>query len=137
MFIIKDGFYNNPYEVRDYALGLNFEVSGNYPGVRTENYPEPYFTNMKYEFEKILNKKITYWPDGYNTAFQYTTEDARTWTHYDATQWAAVIYLTPNAPIEAGTGIRIHKETGIYQRKDGDIDYNEVPNSEEDWIGTI
>lgn len=133
MFIIQDGFYNNPEQVRDYALGLDFSVSGNYPGLRTEPYPEPYFTNMKLALEQILNKKITFWEAGYNTAFQYTTEESRTWTHYDATQWAAVVYLTPDAPMESGTGIYRHKETGIYQHKAGQIDFNNTPHSEDEW----
>lgn len=133
MFIIQDGFYNNPEEVREYALQQDFNVSGNYPGIRTGPYPEPFFTNMKYEMEKITGKKVTYWPDQYNTAFQYTTEDSKTWTHYDPTKWAAVVYLTPNAPIESGTGIYRHKETGIYQHKEGQIDYNEIVTSEDDW----
>ncbi len=29
--------------------------------------------------------------------------------------WAAVLYLTPNAPAESGTGIYRHKASGIYQ----------------------
>jgi len=133
MFIIKDNFYNNPYEVRDYALGLDFEIHGNYPGVRTKNYPEPYFTNMKYEIEKILNKKISYWPDGYNTAFQYTTEKSKTWVHYDPTKWAAVCYLTPNAPTNSGTGIFRHKKEGFYEHKENQLDFNCAPNKQEDW----
>lgn len=133
MFIIKDGFYANPYEVRDYALSLDFKVEGNYPGKRTNILAEPYFTALKEELEKILNKKISYWPTDYNTSFQITTEKSTTWTHYDKTQWAAVCYLTPRAPIEAGTAIFRHKKEGIYQHRPGQIDFNEEPHTPEDW----
>ena len=133
MFIIKDNFYSNPYDVREYALSLDFKVEGNYPGKRTGPYPEPYFSNLKLELEKILNKKITYWPEGYNTAFQITTEEAKTWTHYDQTEWAAVCYLTPRAPTESGTGIFKHKKEGFYEHKLGQTDYNNEEHSPEDW----
>ena len=133
MFIIHDGFYTNPEEVRDYALEQEFSVEGNYPGLRTGPYPEPYFTRMRGAIEDIIHKKITYWPSGYNTAFQYTTNESKTWTHYDATNWAAVVYLTPDAPIESGTGVYRHRETGIYKHEEGQPDYNELDHSEEDW----
>ena len=31
-----DNFYNNPMEVREFALNQEFKVRGNYPGQRTE-----------------------------------------------------------------------------------------------------
>ncbi len=34
--IITDDFYTNPLEVRQFALGQEFKVRGNYPGARTE-----------------------------------------------------------------------------------------------------
>ena len=50
--------------------------------------------------------KITDWPmhkegeDVYNGAFQYTTSRERSWIHNDGfNNWAAVCYLTPNAPV--------------------------------------
>ena len=36
--IICDNFYNNPEEVRNFALQQNFEVKGNYPGNRTKSH---------------------------------------------------------------------------------------------------
>ena len=58
--------------------------------------------------------KIVDWPmpsstdneDTYNGAFQYTTSRDRTWIHNDGwNNWAGVLYLTPNAPVNSGTGI--------------------------------
>lgn len=133
MFIIKDNFYTNPDQVREYALSQDFSVSGNYPGLRTGPYPEPYFSDMKVEIERILNQKISYWPNTYNTAFQYTTEESKTWVHYDQTQWAAVCYLTPNPPFGTGTGIFRNKKEGFYQHADNQTDYNDINHTSEEW----
>lgn len=133
MFLIQDNFYANPEGVREYALSQNFTVSGNFPGLRTQPYPEPWFSSIKTEFEKIMNKKITYWPKQYNTSFQITTENARTWIHYDPTQWAAVCYLTPDAPTNSGTGIFRHRKDGFYKHIEGQKDYNQESQTQEDW----
>lgn len=125
-FMLFDNFYSNPVDVRNYALSLPFDVVGNYPGRRTKPVPEPFNSGAKAIFEDILKKKITWWPEEYTASFQYTTKDDKTWVHYDPTMWAAVIYLTPNAPLEAGTGIYRHKKTGIYMldRNDPKTDLN-------------
>ena len=112
--LVTDNFYNNAEEVRKYALSLPFEKKGNYPGARTKGLQEPDFTKMKEYFENLLSRKIFYWPnDNNNTSFQYTTKDSWSWVHHDETTWAAVLYLTPNAPADSGTAIYRHKESGI------------------------
>lgn len=131
--MIIENFYNNPYEVREWALDMDFSVQGNYPGLRTESIGDPWFSHMKDHFEKLLNKKINFWEAGYNGAFQLTLENDNTWTHHDATVWAAVVFLTPNAPLESGTGIYRHKGSGIYYHKPDQVDYNEGGSTEEDW----
>ena len=38
----------------------------------------------------------------------------KSWVHREIyTEWAGIIYLTPNAPLNSGTGFFKHKETGI------------------------
>lgn len=124
--MLFDNFYGNPMDVRNYALSLPFNVTGNYPGRRTKVLDEPHYTSAKTLFEDIVRKKITWWPEQYNTSFQYTTATDETWIHYDPTMWAAVLYLTPDAPLEAGTAIYRNKETKIsmLDRKDSNTDYN-------------
>lgn len=124
--MIFDNFYGNPNQVREYALSLPFTVSGNYPGLRTDIMRGEHNLNAKNIFESILRKKITWWPEQYNTAFQYTTAEDTTWIHYDPTMWAAVLYLTPNAPLEAGTAIYQNKDSKIFMldRNDPKTDYN-------------
>ena len=108
-----DDFYANPMEVREFALKQEFKVRGNYPGQRTE----PFLTdNTKQKLREILYPfagEITWWGGEYTGSFQYTTASDRSWIHADSTtDWAAVCYLTPDAPLSAGTGLFRHKETG-------------------------
>jgi hypothetical protein len=128
-----DGFYPNPDFVREYALSQDFDVSGNYPGARTGPQLDPYFQSQKLIFEKILGKEITYWPEEYNSAFQVTYENAHSWIHYDATEWAAVVYLHPDPVTDAGTAIYRHKETGIFKHEEGQRDFNEEVTDISDW----
>ena len=48
----------------------------------------------------------------YNGSFQYTTSRDRSWVHVDGwNNWAGVLYMTPDAPLNSGTG--------LYRFKDG------------------
>ena len=108
--IIIDNFYNDIDDVRTMALKQEFNIKGNYPGIRTRSFAN---NNIKKMFEQYIGKKIIYWPDEYNGSFQYTTKDMDSWVHRDVTNWAGIIYLTPNAPLVAGTAFFKHKSTGI------------------------
>ena len=112
--IIVDDFYSNPDEVREFALSLDFNVDGNYPGHRTESRLND---GTKERIQNIVRPyagEILNWGSTYSGSFQYTTALDRSWIHSDsASNWAGVLYLTPNAPISAGTGLFKHKETGL------------------------
>ena len=108
-----DNFYENPQEVRDFALKQEFKVRGNYPGQRTISFlNEP----LKNKFREILSPfagDIVWWGGEYTGSSQYTVAADRSWIHADSTtDWAALIYLTPDAPLSSGTGIFRHKATG-------------------------
>jgi hypothetical protein len=113
-----DNFYTNPDEVREFALKQEFKVRGNYPGQRTKSFLTD---SLKKKMRDILYPfagEITYWgsddtENNYTGSFQYTVSEDRSWIHADSTtDWAAVCYLTPDAPLSAGTGIFRHKATG-------------------------
>lgn len=112
--LIIDDFYSNPEDVRKFALQQEFKVRGNYPGERTESYLND---SVKENLQNVLEPfagKVTNWGGGYSGSFQYTTARDRSWIHSDSnTKWAGVCYLTPNAPLSSGTGLFIHKETGL------------------------
>ena len=108
-----DNFYDNPMGVRDFALKQEFKVRGNYPGQRTESFLSD---SIKKKFRDILHPftgEITWWGGEYTGSFQYTVATDRSWIHADSTtDWAGLIYLTPDAPLSSGTGIFRHKATG-------------------------
>jgi hypothetical protein len=124
--VVIDGFYNDVDEVRAMALAMEYNTSGNYPGIRTK---PVYNQGVKDLIESIIQPyagKITRWDTEYTGAFQYTTQRDRSWVHADqTTRWAGVCYLTPNAPLTGGTGLFRHKATGLTMApKNPDGSYN-------------
>ena len=125
-YIIED-FYIDPESIRKFALNQEFGVTGNFPGGRTKSFAHwnsP--KNIIQKYIEPIHGKILKWKERtpYNGAFQYTTSRNRSWIHSDgSTSWAAVCYLTPDAPITAGTGLFRHKETGLewWPKKDKEL----------------
>jgi len=108
-----DDFYSNPMEVREFALKQDFAVRGNYPGMRTKSFLNDSIKKRMRDILYPFAGEITWWGGDYTGSFQYTTASDRSWIHADSTtDWAAVCYLTPDAPVSAGTGIFRHKKTG-------------------------
>lgn len=117
--MVIDNFYTNAQATRDYILTQEFKVRGNYPGQRTTSRANEHLKAMIQGYIQHFAGKIVDWPmpstsnndgrnnkDTYNGAFQYTTSRDRTWIHNDGwNNWAGVLYLTPNAPVNSGTGI--------------------------------
>jgi hypothetical protein len=112
LFIIDD-FYENPDDVRKFALSETYYSSANYPGQRTNLYYIEKLNNYLQNFLKYYNGHFT---DPIMSSFQYNTREDkdRTKYHIDSSVWsyAAIIYLTPDAPLGAGTGLFTH-ESGI------------------------
>jgi hypothetical protein len=117
--------------VREFALSQEFAVRGNYPGQRTVSFLND---SLKKKLRDILYPfagEITWWGGDYTGSFQYTTASDRSWIHADSTtDWAAVCYLTPDAPPSAGTGIFRHKATGWmhydYKQASQDPEYDKI-----------
>lgn len=125
--IVIDDFYDNPYEVREFALEQDYGVIGNYPGFRTKSFLSDDIKNAIGDVLRPFAGEVTSWGGDYSGSFQYTLASHRSWIHADSyTEWAGVLYLTPDAPITAGTGIFKHKETGLmsWDYKDRGPDYN-------------
>jgi hypothetical protein len=140
--IIIDNFYEDPMKVREDALNLEYDVKGNYPGVRTK---PVFYGDMRKKFEDIIGRSIKYWPtDSYNGSFQYTTENMNSWIHRDLTEWSAIVYLSPVAPKNGGTKFYSYKPTGKMYAQDKDEEsqmsndtYNEDKWELVDTIGNI
>lgn len=118
--IIVDDFYTNPLEVRQFALSQEFKVRGNYPGARTLPMLNDSIRDTIQNIVAHGGGQITSFPnDGYNGSFQTTYAWDKSWIHSDQfNTWAAVCYLTPNAPLSGGTATYRHKTTGAYTSKD-------------------
>ena len=124
--LIIDDFYSNPHEVRDFALKQEFKVRGNYPGMRTVSFLNDGLRKTLQNIVYPFAGNVTNWGGEYTGSFQYTLASDRSWIHSDSTtDWAAVLYLTPDAPISAGTGIFKHNETGwmTFDYKNQDPNY--------------
>ena len=136
--MIIDNFYGNPDAVRNYALQQEFNVTGNYPGKRTAPYlPEDVKKGIEYWMP--FAGTVTNWfeDQGHTGAFQIATAQDRTWIHADHfNMWAAVCYLTPDAPSISGTALYKHKQSGEFRRITNDHEgYDYTKWEEFDRIG--
>jgi len=131
--IIVDDFFEDPDSVRKFALSIPYDFIADYPGMRTRGVNELQSIELKSKFEKILDRSITRWDifDGdskkhMNTCYQLCLQTDTTWIHHDYTDWAAVVYLTPNPDLDSGTGFFRHKETGVsvWDRDNPETDFN-------------
>ena len=131
--LVIDNFYNDPDKIREFVLKQEFKIRGNYPGQRTLSFASENIKKTIQEYiypfaGKIIKFPINQTEKNYNGAFQYTTSRDRSWIHNDGwNNWAAVLYLTPNAPVTSGTG--------FYKYEDGTRYSTEVDEDLEEDIG--
>jgi len=129
--IIVDDFYNNAMDVRNYILTQDFSVKGNYPGQRTISYATDHLRECIQKYIEPFGGKITNFPcpepdnsnaaSIYNGSFQYTTSRDRSWVHTDSwNNWAGIVFLTPDAPLSAGTAFYRFKD-GAMSKPDTDL----------------
>ncbi len=111
--IIIENFYTNVMETRDFALKCDFNVEGNFPGMRTESFATTHIRDHFQSWLEPYGHTITHFPinkESYNGAFQLTTSRDRSWVHVDNhNNWAGVLYMTPDAPVSGGTGFYTYK----------------------------
>lgn len=98
---VVNNFYSNPDAVRSYALQLDYVQEKNfYGGYRSTKSCIPSW--IKEEFEKYLAKPIQKFTDISGT-FQYCTSLDPVLHHINQQNYAAMIFLTPDAPLSTGT----------------------------------
>jgi hypothetical protein len=112
---VVDNFFETPTLIRDFALSCEFPGSrGYHPGIRTNQIHE-----INPNLFHYINKKLFYlfFDEKHDSVewrvesqFQLTSAKYEEgWAHTDSSElnWdiAGVVYLTPNAPVEAGTTI--------------------------------
>ena len=146
--IVIDDFYDDPDKIREYALSLNYQPPENHGavGYRCE-YGRKILDGTKELFEKLLDATI---PDGNNHGeWNYSTNGCFQWCnaktpivyHCDSQKYAAIIYLTPNAPPNCGTSFFRHKKykirnSEIFSKSDwyqSDLNYKEPHLDKTQW----
>lgn len=109
---IVDNFYENPNEVRKFALDQKYIEGGfgrGFIGRRTEQ--QFLFPELKETFEEIMGKKISKWEEyGMNGRFQIAWSGEPLVWHCDSQTYGGLIYLTPDAPYQCGTTLYAHKK---------------------------
>lgn len=109
--VAVDNFLTNPDEVREFALKQEYREDNRYfRGHRSTT--THLFPILKDQFERILNINIHRWTEhSTNGVFQFCCGGDQLVYHSDHNKYAGVIYLTPNAPPEAGTTMYRSKAT--------------------------
>ena len=110
---VVDNFYKDPDAVREYVIAnLTFNSSGYHKGERSQ---ERFILNgTKERFEEILGRKVINWehPEYANGRFQFCVKDDPIVYHVDNQMFAGVVFLSPDAPLNAGTATFKSKITG-------------------------
>ena len=110
--IVLDNFLDDPDRLRHHALSLDFDrLQPSVPGVRTHRLAGRFVNETESKLKEALGCKEIIWDMSQDTfCFQSCREGTETWIHVDSQgenqgEWAAVLYLTPNAIVDSGTGI--------------------------------
>lgn len=114
-FVVVDDFYENPDAIREFALGLDYFPSGNHKGKRTD--ARLILDGTKEAIEALMHRKIKDdgWNYGYNGVFQYCVAEDSLVYHCDSQTFAAIVFLTPDAPPETGTSFFRSKKNGLWK----------------------
>jgi hypothetical protein len=123
---IVDNFYSDPLDIRAFAQQQEYVEGGFGRGfIGRRSIKQFLFPEVKKTFESILNMKITKWEEyGMNGRFQLNTAGEPVVYHCDSQRFAAMIFLTPDAPPSCGTSTFMHKNTRVHHNSSPRI--NEV-----------
>lgn len=109
--VVVDDFYENPDEVRRYALSQEFKEDERYhKGLRTSGFIPSWAADR---FAGLLGVSGVDFV-GASGVFQYCASKDKVVYHYDSQQYAAMVYLTPDAPLRSGTETFRSNITGLY-----------------------
>jgi hypothetical protein len=102
-FLVVDQFYKDPDQVRSFALSQEFIAHPQFhKGKRTDKVFR--FEGIKEKIEYYMNRKIKVWNEySVNGCFQTCIAGDQLVYHYDTHDYAAIIFLTPDAPPGSGT----------------------------------
>ena len=104
--VVIDNFLDFPDKVRQSVLDNKDKLAwgeGHYSGVRSVPSDKKYEQMIVDKINEVLPFKIEMDMNTSTFAFQMCLETDDAWCHQDDTDYSAVLYLTPNAPIDSGT----------------------------------
>lgn len=139
---VSDNFYEDPDAVREYALGQMFWSDG-HGGVGWRTRKQFIFDGVKEKIESIMGMKVTNWAETYSICgvFQAGFGDKGGIPplvyHADSQKWAAMVFLTPDAPVETGTKIVQNKVTKKYDVEGLENILEVFPNQDTFCDGTL
>ena len=122
---IADGFYPNPHAIRRRALAMTYREPDQLVGWRTRAYQPP---GVKQRIEDRFGVSIRYWEEDLDaieacngvffTSYSSGPRSETAGVHYDQPPaWIMfLVYLTPDAPYDAGTSLWQHRKTGLYAK---------------------
>tara|TARA_B100001094_G_scaffold258353_1_gene258138 strand:- start:36 stop:725 length:690 start_codon:yes stop_codon:yes gene_type:complete len=116
-----DNFYDNPDQVREFALDLDYtRSSGFYPGIRTPNLSEVDSKFYEFSYRRVLSLFGDYSETNHSNNYEVLTQFQKIsrfssdpddpanlgWIHLDTkADLAAVVYLDPDPNLDNGTCI--------------------------------
>jgi hypothetical protein len=116
---VCDDFYEDPDMVREYALSQSYWADG-HGGVGWRTRKQFIFDGVKEKIESIMGMEITNWAETYSicgvfqAGFGNSDGIPPQVFHADSQKWAAMVFLTPDAPPSTGTKIVRNKITKKY-----------------------
>lgn len=133
---ILENFYEDPDAVRKFALSqkyqyrhqLKSELPFVFPGSRTKDLSvinKPLFEMVARKISTLFhNLENDHFRWSITTNFQSVSEEyGRGIIHYDSAIFAAVLYLSPNAPLDSGTSL--FKENNSFDQEKYDFCHKE------------
>jgi hypothetical protein len=111
--LVIDEFLENPDDVRYIALQQSF-VKLHYAGYRTED-QFLHVAPFREQFEQIFDRGLSDWDNSANGRFQCCFASDTIPYHSDYSSRSGVLFLTPNAPIEAGISFYRSRLSGLHR----------------------
>jgi len=134
---VIDNFYSDPLKVRETVINNQdiWNTWGNWPGIRSGKVSLEESKILKDYFERnVTHSPILDWNVGANTTFQATYYWDDTWIHHDNCDYAAVLFLTPDAPLKAGTSFYRSRFTNkIFWEKGDPIINDQTTPDDSNW----
>ncbi len=143
--VILDNFLDNPDEVRAFGLAQKFHEDRRYFRGQRSITAHPWEC-VKNAVERLLGLRVKNWDKHpTNGVFQFCVGGDQLVYHSDLNSYAAVLYLTPDAPPSAGTTLyrskatrgRTVEESRVIMRDAEGFDYTEAQVEKEMYAGKL